>query len=400
MTFKLQKKLLGFLIGLFLMIGNGACLAFAQISITVKNPNPYTGNQSWFVYQKFPGERIEDVATIKNFGKEAEKIKIYAVDATSNADGNFVLTFSGQKQHGIGTWTEIKEQELTLQPGQRVDVPFTISIPANVTPSEYVGGIIAESGSNDKDCNENACASSISVKTRVGSRIYITVPGTINDSIAWTDFRAEERTNGKIAFHFQIQNKGNVTYKPRTKIEIIDSFGHIFDTIEKTLGESLPNTSIESTILWDKENLPAMGSFSVQANVEFIKNFPTANELHGAPNQETKKLQFWLVPWKWLQLILLLTVSFFASLFISRRNFKKLVAHCREYEVQENENISSIADSYQMRWQKLAKINSLDAPYVLKKGQKILVPVRTDRNESATKQMVLPIDKMPPPNKN
>lgn len=376
MIFKLQKYCLSLVAGMLLIVSNGDP-ASAQISITVKNPNPYTGNQSWFVYQKRPGQIIEDIATIKNFGKETEKVKVYAVDATSNADGNFVLTFSNQKQESIGAWTQIEEKELTLKPGERVDVPFTISIPSNVTPSEYVGGIVAESDKSGNDCKEAACASSISVKTRVGSRIYITVPGVVKDNISWTDFQLKERSNGKMSFYFRIENKGNVTYKPRATIEILDNAGNVFDTIEKTLGESLPHTTFESNVMWNKEELPFLANFQVEARVEFIKSFKNSNELHSAAPQK-KILQFWIIPWRALELTMLLIASFGVSFIISKRNYRKLIAHCHEYEVEENENIGSIAGKYHISWQRLAKINKLTAPYILTKGQKILVPGRTE----------------------
>ncbi|HRY91790.1 MAG TPA: DUF916 domain-containing protein, partial [Candidatus Gracilibacteria bacterium] len=122
-------------------------VAFAQLSvaITVKNPDPYTGNQSWFVYQKQSGETIDDIASIKNYGSKPATIHICAVDGTTNTSGAFILKFDSQQQSGIGSWISIDKDEVTLKPGERVDVPFKINIPKNLQPGQYMGGLVVES---------------------------------------------------------------------------------------------------------------------------------------------------------------------------------------------------------------------------------------------------------------
>ncbi len=358
--------------------------AFAQISLTVKSPDPYTGNQSWFVYEKNAGEVIEDIATIKNFSNKKQNINIYAVDATSNDGGSFILKFKTEEQKSIGIWTELKENTLILQPGERVEVPFKIHIPREASPSEYIGGIIVENGDdkdetiNDDTCSEKdknkICNTNVTVKTRIGARIYLTIPGETKEDIAWTGFWQIQKLSGQTSFKFRIENKGNVAYEPRAFVEIFDSTGKLYDTFEKPLGDSLPNTTIEPTTNWEKEP-PFFGKFTARASVIFPQRFKSNDlELHGA--NEKKEVNFWIIPWVSILLFMTILASIGLAIHRQKSQLKKLRASSQEYEIKDEENIISIAEQNSIHWKKLAKINNLQAPYILKKGDKILIPQR------------------------
>ncbi len=384
---KMSQKTLTFLKG-FLTIGIFGTVfiahtAFAQISLTVKSPDPYTGNQSWFVYERNAGEIIEDVATIKNFSDKEKVINIYAVDATSNDSGSFILKFKTEDQKSIGIWTEIEQTSLVLKPGERMDIPFKIHIQREASPSQYIGGIIVENGGEKngaltETCEPNEdqiCKTNVTVKTRIGARIYLTIPGETKEDVAWTGFWQVQKLSGKPSFKFRIENHGNVAYEPKALIEIFDSAGNLYDAFEKPLGDSLPNTDIEPIISWEKEQ-PLFGKFTAKASVTFPQRFKAGNaELHGA--SENKQVNFWIVPWLSILLFAAILGSIALAIHRQKSQLKKLRALSQEYEVQDQEDVISIAQHNGLHWKKLAKINNLQAPYILKKGDKILVPPRT-----------------------
>jgi hypothetical protein len=366
---------------LFLLILSASSPALAnhgQFSVTVKNPDPSTGNQSWFIYTKNPGETVEDYATVINFSSDPLTLRAYAVDATSSSSGSFVLKFQDEKQKGIGSWTTIEPSEFTVQPNERKDLKFTVKIPADASPGEQVGGIIVENSAHQSDnakanCpDDQICGGSISVKTRIGARVYLNIPGEIKEDIHWTVFNVEQNWTGVPHFHFRIENKGNVSYQPVAHLEISDMIGNIVDTFDTSLGDSLPDTVIEPTIVWPKT--PFIGQFAVKASVTFPQRFSTATGMHGASAEEFKTVNFWVIPWLIVIIFSAVMLGGGSAGICCHLRFKKMIRRSDQYEVQDNEDLITISKNNNISWKKLAKINDMKPPYIIRKGQFIRIP--------------------------
>lgn len=353
--------------------------AHELVTLTVKNPDPYTGNQSWFVYTKNPGDTINDIATIKNYGDETVFVRIYPVDAATSTSGSFILKFQHEDQDGIGDWSTISKNEISIKAGERIDVPFKIKIPETISPGQYIGGIVIEYGpnvtqGNTKDCAANGnCGNSIvSVKTRIGSRIYLTIPGQAEEKVSLTDFSYYTTLTGQARFKLKIVNQGNVVYQPQAEITIRDGKGNVYDMFSKPLGTSMPNSVIEPVITWDK-NRPLTANFSATASVTFPRRFQSVGEiLHGAPMVKT--ISFVIIPWDhifYLSIIALIAVCLCA---MHTMRLKHEVSDGAEYQVLDDDDIVSIAEKNRTSWRKLAELNGIKAPYILKKGMTIVIP--------------------------
>jgi hypothetical protein len=384
-----MRKKLQFITGLLSLALAAAPVAYASngIAITVKNPDPYTNNQSWFVYEKMPGEVIKDIATIKNQGDKDAHIRVYAVDATSNTSGSFILKFLNDKQLGIGSWTDVEKKELTIKPEERIDIPFTINIPQDATPSEYYGGIVVETGgeNDSKLCEEDGkCNTSVSVKTRIGSRIYITIPGKISEKVTWSDFGFDRDWNGQSYLTFGIKNEGNVAYEPKAQIDIYDQNNNLFDHFEADLGDSLPGTNTSKKISWSKQP-PLFGNYTAKADVRFEKKFQTTSNMHGASFTDSKNLKILVAPCNIVipGLLLLIISGLFG---ISHKLwYRKTAKAWSTYQVTENEDIMTIAEEKKISWKLLAKVNHMKAPYIVRKGHSIKVPPTKDQNTNNEK---------------
>lgn len=371
------KILLAILIAL--NIGTIALAAHEEVTLTVKNPDPYTGNQSWFVYTKNPGALIEDVATIKNYGTTTSNVRIYPVDATTTQSGSYILKFDHEDQLGIGEWTNISRNEIKIAPGERIDVPFSVKLPADISPGQYIGGIVIEYGPNTTDgittnCeNTNTCGNSVvAVRTRIGSRIYITVPGEAREKIDFSGFSYYTTLMGQARFKFTIVNGGNVVYEPVAEITIRDDNGKIYDKFTKPLGTSAPGSTIESVITWDKQR-PMIANFTATAKVTFPHRFQIADDtMHGSAMEKTADVP--IFPWDhvfYLSVIALIVTTLCAMHGIRP---KPLATESEKYQVRDNDDLISIASAKNTNWQTLADFNNLKQPYILKKGTVIFVP--------------------------
>jgi hypothetical protein len=174
----------------------------------------------WFKYTVDPGTTIEDFVVISNVGAEETSVDLRSNDAIITDDGAFTIISNELENKEVGNWVQLTNNTVDVPAGKGVKVPFKINIPANVKPGEYAGGLsITEL---EKDDGSTA---PLSVKTRIGNRIYITVRGNINISSTVKDleiinpnvanFNDELRKRGfiqpeNIVFKFTAENTGDV----------------------------------------------------------------------------------------------------------------------------------------------------------------------------------------------
>lgn len=349
-------------------------LAMGQVTLTVKNPNPYTGNHSWFIYEKDAGQSVEDTALLKNYGNEPSQVTIYPVDASSSESGSFILALAETNQTGVGAWTTLDKKTLRINPHDTVEIPFKINIPSNVTPGEYIGGIIVENEpvkSPDQKESETTTGTSVNVKTRVGTRIYLTVPGDIIENIRTKDIRVKSDVNGIIKFDFTIENKGNVSHTPIAHIEIYDYSDKLYETIDQQLGTSMPG-SITNPIVKMKKR-PLIGNFYAKIAITY-QSTTSPGLMHSSHEADFKEIKFTILPWKLIVLILF-ALAIIASLIYWRIKIKKLFEkHSETIIVRDTDNIVLIAKDRNISWSTLAKYNKLKPPYILKNGDSLIVP--------------------------
>jgi len=387
---KITKILTGAWIILnLLMAFPGIVNASGNLTIVVKNPNPYNDNQSWFTYQKKPGEMIDDIAQVKNLSDKPIKAHVYPVDATSNNSGSFILKLENEDRTGIGKWTTISAQDtVTIPPEQSVDFPFQIQIPKDITPGQYFGGLVLEEINDSPQIIQTAaaatgtgqtiCCTNILVKTRIGLRIYLTIPGVIKDSMEWLGFSTVQK-NKTTNFQFQIKNTGNVALEPIATVKIFDNTGNQVDEIEKNLGESLPGTTITPNITWGKQ--PLFGSFKATGELTYhIKSQTVDTQLHGSAENNTKIINFSIVPWNIILVIVICLIAGGIGATFYIQNQRQIQMNWEAYQIQPNDNIMSIALTHNVEWKKLVHVNKLKPPYLLKSGEKIRVP-KKEKNQ-------------------
>ncbi len=136
----------------------------------------------WFKYNVAPGATIDDFVVISNIGAEETSVDLRSNDAVTTEDGAFTIVSNDLPNKEVGKWVEIKENILTVPAGKAIKVPFKLQVPTDAKPGEYAGGLsITEIDKKD------GAASPLSVKTRIGNRIYITVKGEQNISSSVKD---------------------------------------------------------------------------------------------------------------------------------------------------------------------------------------------------------------------
>lgn len=354
-------------------------LGNSMIVSSVKDPDLYNNNLSWFRYYQYPGQIIKDTLEVRNIGSEKETVKLYATDADVNLAGSFTPKMENEVQKGLGLWTTLSEKEIELGPNESREINIEIQIPQSIAPGQYFGSIINEEVLEESCNTTNAdgkkvnCLGDIQIKTRTGNRIYLTIPGEIKHDISLKNLVWKISSQKKILFTFNITNNGNVAFEPEAIIHIYNSWGQEVDVLQSSLGKSLPGSSTSPMMEWNNKN--QFGQFHIKAELFYREDDQGRfDSLRGTVLTENYELGIFIFPWTLALITLVLLCTMLIGYFGRKQYYQKLKAQAVEYTVLEGETIISIARDHHKKWQTIAKLNSLHAPYVLQPNQKIKIP--------------------------
>lgn len=371
---KLKKRftLSLFLVIVFSLFSPTLLWAAGNIGITVADPDPYSTNKSWFYFNYEKEKDLTSSVLVKNFGRAETVVNVYPVDAIVNEAGSFVLKFQNETQMGLGGWIKINANTVKLAPGESKEVPFSLNLPEDIEPGEYFGGIVVQEANAEQSKEIEANSIGAAVQTRVGSRVYLNVPGDVVEDFQWKSFESEpDELGDKKYFKFLLENKGNVSFTPRVTLHYYNWFGRETGVTSHDLGVSLPGSVIEPMVLW--EDKPFLGRYTIKAELAYKR----AGEGQAISAKEVvlnKQIMLWVIPWKELLSLLVLVLLLGAVIIYRSVKFSRLKNAAETYTVKAGDNIQDLAKGVGYSWKMLAKLNNLQPPYVLEKGQEILIP--------------------------
>ena len=322
--------------------------------------NPLT--KSWFIYNLNPGETKQDALIIKNKSDEEKIFKIYPVDATTNNIGGFALEKESDTRDAIGGWVELETDRAIVSPGKSKKINFTISIPEDASVGEHAGGIIIQKELSEEQKNLKG---GFIINTRLGVRIYQTVPGEIIQYVYFSNVNFQYNAElEKYELEVNVRNNGNVTMNPLIRVDIHDL---MFKKQSQTISNNLliPRESETRTKFEIKK--PRAGKFSINISLDYETDEGEKTKNYG------EALYFWAIPWDEISLIvviILANIIFFCFMkFLKIRESK----YYAKYKVKKGEDLEVIAAKFNMKWKKLAQINKIEAPFKLRANQNIIV---------------------------
>lgn len=271
-----QKNIL--LAAFFAFLAAGVANLFASTA-TYADQNPIHLQVSP-VKQKIslePGASGVYTIKVQNVGTQPFNYSTEAVPY-SVTDDNYSPNYSTVSNYSqIASWITFDEDKQTgrLEPGETIDVPFTVNVPKDVPSGGQYAAIMAQTEDG------NADDANIRVVNRVGMILYANIPGNT-------------RTEGKIidnkvpGFLFDppitvtalVENTGNVEITAEYIFKIWPLFSNetVYNNEENpgTL-DIMPETRRFSTISWD--GAPKLGIFTVEQTVRLLGEESTVKKL-------------------------------------------------------------------------------------------------------------------------
>ncbi|MFJ4845270.1 MULTISPECIES: hypothetical protein [unclassified Streptomyces] len=257
-----------------------------------------------FSYGVTPGAAVRDYLAVWNYGNEPLTLNVYAADAINTAEGGFDLLAGGAKSKDAGAWVKVGKSRVTIPRRSKVIVPFTLTVPAAVTPGDHVAGIVASLAGVRTDKKGDR----VKVDQRVGARVYVRVAGELKPRLTVEDVHtsyhgtANPFGSGSATITYTVRNIGNVRLGARQIVKVRDLFGGTAKiTGVEDMAELLPGTKLTFTAKATGVLPTVRDTATVQVDPVSVRG----DIKHPILPRVTRTQGFWAVPWIWVAVVLL-----------------------------------------------------------------------------------------------
>jgi hypothetical protein len=164
-----------------------------------------------FTYSADPGQSVSDQVLVGNTGTQRQDFTVYATDAFNGQDGTFSLLPTADVPTSVGAWLRFDNGadriQFSLEPDEVRLLPFTMTVPADATPGDHVGGLVASVIEEGQQ---------VSLDRRVATSIFARVSGELQPQLSITSYAASFEGDwwnpfgGRVRLRYTVTNPGNV----------------------------------------------------------------------------------------------------------------------------------------------------------------------------------------------
>jgi Bacterial protein of unknown function (DUF916) len=202
---------------------------------TTSDPNN-SQTKTWFLEKVEAGSSVSRAVNVLNFYKEDKEVEVRAKDNIQTRDGSWDFKDNAVKDEFLGSWVKLEKDKVSVPAGKNTEAKFTINVPSDAKPGEY-GGVVAVQLPTIAD-NQG-----VAIENRVGSRIYLTVPGDLKMAVKMDKFEFlspksvnySQSTSDKVAMQLNFENVGNIFTKSFGKVQITTPSGTVEQVVDKDL---------------------------------------------------------------------------------------------------------------------------------------------------------------------
>lgn len=168
-----------------------------------------------------PGASQEFSLALHNAGSSPLGLLVYPADAYSMTNGGMGVNFQDQERTGPTVWLDFPEGTVEVDPGEELLQPFTVTVPDNTKPGQYVTAIGVETAESYAVGDE---AGAFRQVIRKVVAVVIIVPGDANPAFVLGEPEAVA-TQGMTVLRVPVENTGNIRVRPAGTIALQDSEG-------------------------------------------------------------------------------------------------------------------------------------------------------------------------------
>lgn len=342
------------------------------------NPDPNNPRtQSIFIFNANKGETKKDVILVANNSDRKQTIELYAVDGVVTNTGSFTCSQQSEAKQNVGAWIAVDKSVVILEAGKAEEVGFNISMPTTADVGEHNGCLVFQVAEGEGETTGN-----VRIRTRQAIRVVATVPGDLQRNVEITNFSTGVQDD-KQTYVLNLKNNGNVSADVDANVYLTSLFGSV---VYKNGGGYPVLADRQLDLTFVNESRPFFGGwYYASAKVAYddrAGTFGTGDTKHLIQKTTDRRLLF-VAPTVAGILVMLLIVGLaggaIAWLLLRRHHRLEVLKTWHTHTVKQGQSIQSLATRYDVSWKKLASVNGIAAPYVLKKGDILRVPIKNKK---------------------
>jgi hypothetical protein len=289
-----------FLITLTLILGMGM----------VQNAYALTVSPAKIEITADPGQAV--IGEIELFNEQDEVKTFFVSYENFESRGDTGAPYFTGSEGGLATWITTVP-EVTLAPGERVQIPYTISIPENTRPGGYFSAIFW--GSQPL---EGAGGGEVAIGGKVGVLILLRVSGDVDESAGLASFGALQNKRFfsmlPVSLEYNFNNTGGDRVVPLGEVTIKNMFRMTSATFlaNENEGSVLPNSTRRFELVWGEKHEEGSRVGFFEAALLQLQDFRFGRysadiQLSWGESAQTAQssYSFFIIPWQLLTIVLL-----------------------------------------------------------------------------------------------
>lgn len=302
----LQQSRIALTLGLFLLllgspVGSSAAYTLEDISLDPTRQDFVVGPGKEEV-ELAPGESTTVEIMVSNRTGVDRNFMVEIEDFTGSSNPNeaVVLLGSDRGPYSLKDYLQIEERNFFLPNGKRAIVPVKISIPADAEPGGLYGSVIFSIVSADADPDNSEVAAAAPIVSRLGSLLFVTVKGNVEQSGQLNEFSTGDKTlftDSTIPFRISFENTGRIHLNPYGVISVSNMFGQEVERIDMDPWFVMPGVSRLREVTMERQIM--FGRYTAEL---------TFNPGYAGAEQETATVSFWVLPWKPLAMTIIAAI--------------------------------------------------------------------------------------------
>lgn len=188
-------------------------------------------DDQWFEITLEAGQTAHLAAGIRNVGDVNATLRTYAANAINPPNGGFAAATEQDAPAGATRWLDYPGETFDTQPGDARDVAFTVTVPPEAPPGEYVAALVVQTAEPisipGAETFDQIIRSTISVE--------ITVPGEMTSAFHLGE-PLVSRVGDQWALDVPIANTGSTRIRPHGDLVVTTANGELVSTTAVDMG--------------------------------------------------------------------------------------------------------------------------------------------------------------------
>jgi hypothetical protein len=227
---------------------------------------------------------------------------------------------------GLASWVTVTDQ-VVLAPGEKVTVPFSVTIPEGAEPGGHFAAIFLSTVPPSDGAQ-------VAIGAKIGVLILLRVSGEVTEEGGISDFGPLKRFvfSLPVQFSYRFTNTGGDRVNPRGEVTIRNMIGLKTDTFaaNPTEGNVLPGSTRKYETSWgDPNEAHGEGFFGALAyewkHFALGPYFAKLDLAYGVNGEAKESTWFIVLPWHLLTVLLLILVVAFPVFRILVRRYNRWV---------------------------------------------------------------------------